>query len=131
MNELMLLRQLFGESGWLQPVFLLGLFAALLFRRDCITSPGKFKLAYVLFALSLILPAVVGPVLGSAGYQSMARMFAGRAYTVQSDVGFTLSVISTAGGPTLFGLSIIFALASMMPRKPPPPPAPPAKHPLD
>ena len=131
MNELMLMRELFGESGWLQPVFLLSMFTALLFRRDCITSPGKFRAAYFLFALSLILPALMGPVLGTAGFQSMARMFSGRSYTMQSDAGFTVSLIATAGGPGLFALSIVCALASMMPRKPPPAPLPPPKHPLD
>ncbi|MBI3468160.1 MAG: hypothetical protein HY000_34580 [Planctomycetes bacterium] len=131
MNELMMLRQLMGSSGWLEVVFLLGMFGFVLFRRDSITAPGRFRLAYILFAMSILLPALLTPALGGVGGMT-GRMFAGRSNTLQSDVGFVTGLVVYGSGPILFAFSVIFAFSSLMPRKalftePPPP----VKHPLD
>ena len=132
MNELMMLRQMLGgSSGWLEVVFLLGMFGIVLFRRESITSLGLFRLAYILFALSILLPALMTPALRNIGPMT-SRMFAGRSNTMQSDIGFVAGLLLYGGGPILFAGSVICAFGSVMPRnKPVVAPPLPTKHPLD
>ena len=58
-----MLRQLisgdFLSGNCIAVVVLIGLFVALLFRRESITSLGLFRMGYILFLLSLVIPSLV------------------------------------------------------------------------
>lgn len=122
------LSQLFSSQGVSHAVFLAGLFAVVLFKKESIAIPGMFKLAYFLFAAAIVLPACITPfaavMKGSFSGHMGARTF--------SDLDWTISLALNAAGPLLFALSILCAFGSLFPRKlPPPPPSAPVKHPLD
>ena len=60
LEQLVFLRQFLGSGqAWLQVGFLLCLFAVLLFRPERIRSPGLFRWAVLLFALSVVVPHVL------------------------------------------------------------------------
>ena len=122
MQELMLGR-LLNSSGLLDAVFLAGMFAVLLFRRESIAIPGMFKLAYWLFGLSIVVPACMLPFV-----TAVRGTFSG---PLADDVEVVLSILYSGTGPALLALSVLCAFGSMFPRKMPPPPAAPTKHPLD
>ena len=128
--EQFFLSQLFGSNGLLYAVFLAGMFAVVLFKREGIAIPGMFKLAYWLFAAAIVVP----PCLMSLASAMMDQPFA----SVQmsgpraSDLGLTLTALYSGAGPVLFALSMLCAFGSMFPRKlPRAVQAPPGKHPLD
>ncbi len=60
---MMVMRQMLGIDGWVAAAFLAGMFAAVIFRREQITSFYQFRLATILFALALVLPVIVWPIL--------------------------------------------------------------------
>ena len=57
-NELLFLRQMLS-TDYLPLVVLGGLFVALLFRSEAISSPGLFRWGYIFFILSLVAPAAI------------------------------------------------------------------------
>lgn len=127
MQELVL-SQLLNSNGALHAVFLAGLFLIVAFRKESIAIPGMFKLAYVLFAMSIFLPAVMLPIMNSLGGIS-SRTFRG---PVAADVNWVVNIVYSGAGPALFSLSLLCAFGSMFPRNLRMPPAPaPTKHPLD
>lgn len=126
MQELMLNLRLLNPHGLLDAVFLAGMFAAIVFKKESIVIPGMFRLAYWLFALSIILPACLTPALAPLMAQNTS--FGG---VSAGEMGVVFNVLSMATGPVLFALSLLCMFGSMFPRKMPPPPAAPTKHPLD
>ncbi len=125
----MVLSQMLNSNGLMHAVFLAGMFLIVVFKRESIAIPGMFKLAYVLFAFSLVLPALLTPVVISLGGLSMRGFRAGTA----SDINWVASIIYNGTGPALFALSLLCAFGSMFPRhlRLPPAPSAPVKHPLD
>jgi hypothetical protein len=123
--QLMMLRQLSGD--YLPVVVLSGLFVALLFRRESITSYGLFKVGYILFILSLVVPTLVQSFLVLVGPPNGLR--GGPSAEVAS-----FTIISSLG-PICLAVGLICILGSLMPslatRLPAKPPAAPQKHPLD
>jgi hypothetical protein len=126
--EMMFVRQMMGGESWVHAVFLAGLFAVILFRRDQIVSPYTFRVSVILFVLSFILPIVVTSMV-----QQMGR--AGRPGFIGSpDAGTFFQVIALGVGPFLFGLRVLLCILSMLPpwsRYPQPPSRPQEPHPLD
>ena len=131
MQELMLLKQLVGSEGWLHVVFLAGMFAILVFRRDSIAIPGLFKLSILFFAASLVLPSLIVPFVGAMG--GGGNPFGGGFGSSNSDAGFMVSLVYSGAGPSLFALGLMCGVLSLFPRKLPTPRAAsvPTKHPLD
>lgn len=126
--EQFVLSQLFGGQNLIHAVFLAGMFAVVLFRRETIAIPGMFKLAYWLFAAAIVVPACITPFATAMSGSFSARMRGPMA----SDVGWVLNAVYTATGPVLFALSVLCAFGSMFPRKLRPASiAAPAPHPLD
>lgn len=125
----MVLSQLLNSTGLMHAVFLAGLFLIVIFKKESIAIPSMFKLAYWLFAMSIVLPAVMLPIMSSLGSSPM-RGFRG---VNGADVGWVLNVIYSGAGPALFALSLLCAFGSMFPRnlRLPPAPTAPMKHPLD
>jgi hypothetical protein len=131
---MMVLRQMLGIDGWVASAFLIGMFAAVVFRRDQIVSFYQFRLATILFALALVLPVVIWPMLqlwdGSGAISGSSR---GSTFGA-GDLKMLVRVAAMAVGPVLFGLAVVFGIGSMLPRAsrhPEPPERPKQPHPLD
>jgi hypothetical protein len=107
-------------------VVLIGLFVALLFRRESITSLGLFRMGYILFLLSLVIPSVV---------QSFFAWIPPNGIRSGLSANGSSLAIYTAIAPIFLAAGLTCILGSLMPprvRRPPyRPPAPPQKHPLD
>ncbi len=127
MQDLVLSR-LFNSADTVHAVFLAGLFLIVVFRRESIAIPGLFKLAYWLFALSIVLPAITLPLVQMLGNSSSARFGGPAAF----DAKWVANLIYSAAGPAVFALSVLCAFGSMFPRNlPAAPTRAPEKHPLD
>jgi hypothetical protein len=134
MNEYMMIQQLMqslgGATGWSNAIYVAGMFAALMWRRESVTNWGLFRASYLLFAASLLLPPVVQPVV----MMTMASGAFRGGGPVQGDFNVLLSAVSNGIGPGLFAGAVICGLGSMMPRRMfniPPPSAPQPPHALD
>jgi hypothetical protein len=125
-SQLLMLRQLLSGDH-LPLVVLSGLFVALLFRRESITSFGLFKLGYIFFIVSLVIPALVQSFL-------IAISAPGGLRSGLSGDGTSFAIVN-ALGPIFLAVGLMCILGSLMPlrakRSPFMPPAPPQKHPLD
>jgi hypothetical protein len=122
-----LIASLGGAGGWHYAVYVAGMFAALLWRKESIVNWSLFRASYLLFAAGLVLPAVIQPVL-------MMTMYSGGGGPRAADANILLGAISNGLGPGLFAGAIICGLGSMMPRRTfnlPPPALPQQQHPLD
>jgi hypothetical protein len=131
---MMVLRQMLGIDGWVAAAFLVGMFAAVIFRRDQIVSFYQFRLATILFSLALVLPVVIWPILqlwdGSGSISGSTR---GATFGA-GDLKMLVRVAAMAIGPVMFGLAVVFGIGSMLPREsrhPAPPDRPKQPHPLD
>jgi hypothetical protein len=114
-----------GGHGWLSFAFLLCLFGVFLFRPERIRSPELFRLAWLFFALSIIVP----PVLMSC---FSFFQFTGSS-SFRSPRGMTSLLLTVQGtsGPLLLGLSLIFAFLALSPRSRTRHGESPVKHPLE
>jgi len=131
--ESVILSQLMGggTSGlqWASAVYLLGLLVTVLFRPQQIHQPGLFRVAYLVYAASIILPALVW-----AGWLSFAGPGAvgGMRGMATGEAASLMQMLMMVSGPTLFGVSVVCLIGSLVPHghaiAPPPPPQ---KHPLD
>ncbi|MCC7085973.1 MAG: hypothetical protein IT427_13300 [Pirellulales bacterium] len=132
MNDSLMFQRLFsllgGANGWHSTIYIAGMFAALLWRKESVVSWGLFRASYWLFAASLVLPPVVQP------YLMHTAMVSNRGISIEG-VNTLLNVIWAGIGPIMFAGAVICGLGSMMPLRavstPPStlPPQPP--HPLD
>jgi hypothetical protein len=116
----LLLTRLFG-SGWVQAIYVAGMFAVLMWRKESVTKWRLFRLSYLLYGASLVLPPLILPLLTVAVQRP----------NISNDI-FTYAIIS-AMEPILFASAVLCGLGSMMPRHnyARPVEMPPAKHPLD
>jgi len=108
MDEMFLLRQLFGNGqGWLPAALLICLFLVVLLRPDRVRSPSLFRLSCVLLALSVMVPSLLTVCLGLMDQLdfNIRRSLANRSGIVP--------LLTNASGPVLLGLSIIFGLLSL------------------
>lgn len=133
-SEFMMIQQLMqslgGATGWSNAIYVAGMFAALLWRRESVVNWGLFRASYLLFAASLLLPPIVQPIVMMTMYSGAFR---GGGPT-QGDASVLLSAVSNGIGPGLFAGAVICGLGSMMPRRMfnmPPPSLPQQQHPLD
>jgi hypothetical protein len=130
MSEYMMIQQLIQSLGGANAIYVAGMFAALLWRRESVMNWGLFRASYLLFAASLLLPPIIQSVV-------MMTMASGgfRTGGMQGDANVLLSAISGGIGPGLFAGAVICGLGSMMPRRifnmPPPASEPKPQHPLD
>lgn len=127
-DEIWLLRQLFSPNGdYLAVVVLVGLFVALLFRRDLIRSVAMFRLGYISFIISIF-----GPTLLQSWWSAIAPgvVFADR----RSETPVLYAGI-TSVGPIFLAIALMCILGSLLPpsgvRSRATPPPVPQKHPLD
>lgn len=113
---------------WLQAALLLGLLVTILFRPERIRSPGLFRAACVLFALSVF----VGPVL-TAGVVFLDALDSGgfRFASRPGDFTGTLVLLASATGPVLLGISSLLALISLCPAVKSAYHSQPPRHPLE
>ena len=120
--EQLLLQRLFqNESGWAQAVYLAGMFAMIIWRKESVVKWRLFRLSYLLFGASLVLPPIVVPF--------TQMLMNNRAGTDQHVVA---AVVAVGLGPALLAGAVICGLSAMMPRLALlQNPAPPTKHPLD
>jgi hypothetical protein len=133
-SEMMMLQQLMqslgGAMAWSYAIYVAGMFAALLWRKESVTNWGLFRASYLLFGASLILPPIVQPVVMMTMY---GGAFRGGGPTA-GDASVLLGAVSNGIGPILFASAVICGLGSMMPRRVfsmPPPSMPQQQHPLD
>lgn len=127
MEQLFYLRQLLGSGqGWLQVGFLLCLFAVLLFRPERIRSPALFRLALLLFVLSVIVPHVL-----TFCFAFLQYIHDDFSITFGKGSNWLLVTLQGASGPILLGLSLILAFEALSPGSPPQRRASPVKHPLE
>src|SRR5689334_13686058 len=123
MQELLLLKQMIGADNWLSAVFLAGMFAILAFRRESIEIPGLFKLSILIFAASLVMPALLAPLVSAfgGGNYGGGAPFGGGYTRSNGDLGFVVSLVYGIAGPGLFALSLMCGVWSVFPRKLPKP----------
>jgi hypothetical protein len=125
--EMMVYRQMTGGESWMHAVFLAGIFLVIVYRRDQIVSPYMFRVSIILFVLSSILPVVFTTFLQTG---ALGR----RGGFMDSPEGGALFRVFLMGiGPTLFGLSVLFCILSMLPAQSrfSTPREPQHPHPLD
>jgi hypothetical protein len=119
-----------GGRDWLEAAFLLGLFAAALFKRQHIHNVALFRRSFYIFGLSILVPpclvlllayAMSGFAPGSPGLSGGPRG------ALSVSLGSTLlGPIIAAVGPVLLAISIICAFLALVPTFIPPelPPLP-------
>jgi hypothetical protein len=121
-QQLMLERLFQGQQAWPQAVYLAGMFAIVLWRKESVVNWRLFRLSYLLYAASLILPPIVLPL-----FEFVTPGGVGKA---ESQI--FLYMISSGLGTWLFAAAVICGLGSMMPRLIiHHADLPPQKHPLD
>jgi hypothetical protein len=125
--DAMLVRQMFGGESWTHAVFLAGVFLVILYRRDQIVSPYMFRISIILFVLSLILPVIFTSMLQAGTFRR------GGGFMNSAEGGALMTVFMIGVGPTVFGLSVLFCVLSLLPpqNRYPAPPPPTLPHPLD
>jgi hypothetical protein len=121
-QEILLQRLFQGDHAWAQAVYLAGMFAVVLWRKESVVNWRLFRLSYLLYGASLVLPPIVAPLI--------PLVIQGGGVTGNGQI-FTY-IVSNAMGPTLFAAAVVCGLGSMLPRlmiahNVPPP----QKHPLD
>jgi hypothetical protein len=98
-----------SASAWLAVAYLLCLFGIALFRPQQLRSPYLFRVSYILFAISLILPSFVDALVQMAALED-ARPFRGGG----SDLGLMIvSPLFHMMGKVLFGVSVICGFGSL------------------
>jgi hypothetical protein len=119
-REELLMMQLFGggsgslqSGGWLQVVFLAFLLAVPIFKPERIRVVSSYRLAYVCFALSIIVPSAVSVLMMSLVFPDGRP---GRGLS-----GIPTFQLFNAAGPVLFGISLILAMKAIVPGFIPPP----------
>lgn len=125
LNQLLLQRLTQSDLGWMQVVYLAGMFAILIWRRESVVNPWLFRMSYLLFAAALVLPPIISPFL--PGY-SLGSSLGG------VDSQTFINAAANAIGPGFFAGAIICGLGSLLPplkNTSRPIAAPPPKHPLD
>ena len=109
--QLIMLRQLisgdFLSGNCIAVVVLIGLFVALLFRRESITSLGLFRMGYILFLLSLVIPSLVQSFFAFVGSSNGIR-------SGLSANGTSLAIY-TPIGPIFLAAGLLCILGSLMP----------------
>lgn len=129
-QELLYLRQLLGNSGqgWLQVTLLGFLFLVLVFRPERISNRSLFRVACLLFALSIIVP----PVLTfSVSFLTDVATPSQRNYGGMMGESPLMWSLTRALETVLFGTSAMCGLLSLIPGRERKSPLEAAKHPLD
>src|SRR5262245_12383559 len=115
-----------SESGIAQGVYLAGIFAVLLWRRESVSSWWLFRMSVLLYGGSLVVPAIVTPLM-------RPLIVAGPGYPPNDFSQIVCSIAIGAMWPALFAGAVICGVSSMLPRIAPWRSAPPfpGPHPLD
>lgn len=116
-----------GGLGLAQVAVVIGLFLAAIYQPERILSRGLFRWACVLLALSFIVPTLLNALILPLSGGPIPMRGGG------SGTGPWLLIItlSSAIGPVLFGLSLVFALFAMVPRRSAESRVEPPRHPLE
>jgi hypothetical protein len=109
MEEFMMGRLLDRASGIAAALYLVSLLGVVIFKPERIRSPYLFRLAYMLLAVALVLPALIDSLL------QMALFDDGRAYgRSMGGLGFMfVSPLFHMIGHVLFGVSILCGFGSL------------------
>jgi hypothetical protein len=102
-----------GQRGWVEAAFLVCLFWAALGHPDRIRSPITFRIAVLLFAVSLIAPTIVNLYLAGIGQSPLSPQGRPRGQDTMAGV---YAIYLSAAGPALFMLSFLLAIDSVIPR---------------
>ncbi len=100
-------------STWLKVVFLAFLMAIPVLRPESIKTLSLYRRACVCFGISIIIPGAVTLLMMVAMLPGGGGM--GINNGSQTLFGQGLAQMLNAGGPMLFGLSVIFALRALVP----------------
>ena len=121
MQELLMMRLYGGAGGlfgsgtaWLEVVFLAFLIAIPVFRPERIRIVSMYRRAYYCFGLSIIVPSTASCLLMTVFMPNVAggRFGTGSSETI---LGAELLKVLAQAGPVLFGISVILALAAVVP----------------
>jgi hypothetical protein len=110
-----------GQRGWLEAAMVASFFWIAVARPERIGNIMRFRIACILFALSILTPALVNLYLVTSGSNPFGRMAGGGG---DPGAGIYLQIAT----PALLMFSFLLGIDSVMPRKPTPerrPPAPP------
>jgi len=117
-DEYQLMRRILGlgplssPDVWLAVAYLVCLFAVLIFRPQQISSPYLFRISYILFAVSYIVPTFVDAIVQMTMFDELNGMRSGRG-------GIALMIVSPFFrmiGRVLFGVSVLCGFTSLRPR---------------
>jgi predicted neutral ceramidase superfamily lipid hydrolase len=122
-NQILLQRLMGSEGGLTYAVYLVSMFAVMIWRRESIVNFALFRVSYLLFAAAVVLPPVIFPFLPAFSQGN----------PLNADGQILISLVTNGIGPLLFAAAVVCGLGSMMPaiRYQPPTPTQPQKHPLD
>jgi len=124
--QMSLLRESFSPN-YIPVAVLVGLFLVLMFRRESINSIGMFRIGYISFIASVVLP----PLLQTAWVAMTTPSNSLGSGSLPT--GFPFAAIN-AVEPIFMGVGLLFIFGSLMPRRtkrPQPELPPPQRHPLD
>ena len=127
MDQMLLLRQLYGGDALLTTALLIGVFLVVLWKRQEIASPALFRWGVMFFALSIALPPFMLPLATYISGSGSPRGLRGG-----SGESFVIMLLMNGTGPVLQALTVLCVFNAIMPRifnKPKP--IVPQKHPLD
>lgn len=96
----------YASEIWVAVAYLAGMFLVLAFRPQQIAEPSSFRLSYILFALYFIVPSSINAIIWLTMLESSGRS--------GSQVQMVILQLSGIIGKVLLGLSIVFALGSMI-----------------
>ncbi len=103
-----------GAEGWVAVAFLAGMFVVAGFRPQQIAEPFMFRLAYILFALYLVVPSCINGVVW------LTMQTGGGGIGRPGDQAMATAVLQLASviGKILLGVAIVCGLDSLRPRRP-------------
>jgi hypothetical protein len=128
-NELLFLRQMLGITAdvWIAVTLLAGLLIVLIFRPERVQQWGLFRVACWLLALSVVIPPLLNVLIS---FMENPNLSSWRSGSFRGESILLYSCVSLVG-PLLQGISILFGLLSLIPKRPNSSPLGPAKHPLE
>ena len=121
---MVMMQRLFqGDTGWAEAVYLFGMFGILIWKREAVLNWGMFRMSYLLYGASLVLPPIVGP---------LVQLLIRGGNNTNGDSQILTMILVTGTGPFLFAAAVACGLGSMVPRRTYVAPiVEPTKHPLD
>jgi hypothetical protein len=114
LDQFLLLTRLLQNDpvGWMQLVYLTGMFVALIWRKEAIVNWKLFRASYLFFGVSLLLPSIALPLTQMFG---TSGGFSPRAPSTNPNI--VTQILINAIGPACFAGAVICGLGSMAPQR--------------